>query len=251
MNLFFARVPRFDTSRRELLLDRIERLTELPLLALSFAMIPVLVGPILSDRAFVNWQLSATEETVYFTLEVIIWAIFAVDLAVKLVVAPARFQYVRHHWLEVLVVAVPFFRPLRIVRIFIFGSRAFFHVRRLVSVDYLLVYGLGMVIISATIVTSVESGIDSSITSFPDALWWSWVTVTTVGYGDMFPVTLAGRMIATMLMLVGIGLFGGLTANLASLLLKSDQAKEPVVNELVTEVRGLREEIALLRQGQG
>ena len=243
-------VPRTDPSRRELLLDRIERLTELPLLALSFVMIPVLVGPILSDRNVANWDLSATEETVFFTLEVIIWAIFAVDLAVKIIVAPARFRYVRHHWLEVLVVAVPFFRPLRIVRLFIFGSRAFFQIRRLVSVDYLLVYGLGMVIISATIVTSLESGMNSSITSFPDALWWSWVTVTTVGYGDMFPVTFAGRIIATLLMLVGIGLFGGLTANLATLLLRSEQPKEPVVDELVTEVRGLREEIALLRQGQ-
>lgn len=250
MNLI-TRVTRFDASRREALLDRIERLTELPLLALSFVMIPVLVGPILSDRDVVNWKLSATEETVFFTLEVIIWAIFAVDLAVKIIVAPARIRYVRRHWLEVLVVVVPFFRSLRIVRVFMFGSRAFFQIRRLVSVDYLLVYGLGMVIISATIVTSVESGKESSITSFPDALWWSWVTVTTVGYGDMFPITLAGRMIATMLMLVGIGLFGGLTANLATLLLRSERSNEPVVDELVTEVRGLREEIALLRQGQG
>jgi voltage-gated potassium channel len=243
-------VPRTDPSRRELLLDRIERLTELPLLALSFIMIPVLVGPILSNRAVVNWELSSTEETVFFAIDALIWAIFAIDLAVKVIVAPERVRYLRHHWLEVLVVAVPFFRPLRIVRLFIFGSRAFFQVRRLVSVDYLLVYALGMVIIAATVVTSVETGDGSSITSFPDALWWSWVTVTTVGYGDMFPVTLTGRVIATMLMLVGIGLFGGLTANLASLLLKSDQPKAPVVDELVREVRGLREEIALLRQGQ-
>ena len=243
-------VPRTDPSRRELLLDRIERLTELPLLALSFIMIPVLLGPVLSGRDYVNWDLSSNEESLFFAIDVLIWAIFAVDLAVKVIVAPERIRYVRHHWLEVLVVAVPFFRPLRIVRLFIFGSRAFFQVRRLVSVDYLLAYALGMVIIAATIVTSVESGERSSITSFPDALWWSWVTVTTVGYGDMFPVTLTGRVIATMLMLVGIGLFGGLTANLASLLLKSDQPKAPVVDELAREVRGLREEIALLRQGQ-
>lgn len=250
MNLT-ADQPRIDTSGRQLLLDRIERLTELPLLALSFIMIPVLLGPWLSGQDVGNWKLSATEESVFFIMDGLIWAIFAVDLAVKIIISPARIRYVRTHWLEVLVVAVPFFRPLRIVRLFMFGSRAFFHVRRLVSVDYLLVYGLGMVLIAATIVTSVESSAGSSITSFPDALWWSWVTVTTVGYGDMFPVTLAGRIIATMLMLVGIGLFGGLTANLATLLLKSEQVVETEVGDLVLEVRGLREEIALLRQGQG
>ena len=117
-------------------------------------------------------------------------------------------------------VVVPFFRPLRILRIFVFGSRAWVGVRRLVNVDFLLVYGIGLVVIAATIVASVEGGVGASINSFADALWWSFVTITTVGYGDMVPVTLVGRAVAVVLMLGGIAFFSGMTANLASFLIK-------------------------------
>ena len=224
-----------DMQAREVLLLRIERLTELPLLLLSFVMIPVLLGPLL-------WDLSETEDFVFHTLDAYIWALFAVDLAAKLAVAPNRLQYARRHWLEVIVVLVPFIRPLRLVRLFIFGSRAFVRARRLVNVDFLLVYAIGMVIIAATVVTSAEKGKDT-IVSFPDALWWSFVTVTTVGYGDMTPVTVAGRAVAVVLMLGGIGLFGGLTANLASVILKSEDRVETDVQTLLEEVRSLRSQV--------
>ena len=147
-------------------------------------------------------------------------------------------------------VAVPWFRPLRIIRVFLFGFRGAMSIRRMVHVDFLLVFALGLVIIAATIVASVETTPDSQITSFEDALWWSMVTVTTVGYGDMTPVTPIGRAIAMVLMLVGIGLFGGLTANLASLLMKADEVPQEAVLELVTEIRSLREEVSQLRREQ-
>jgi voltage-gated potassium channel len=121
----------------------------------------------------------------------------------------------------------------------------------LVGVDYLLVYALGIVIISGTIVTSVEGAEGSSIHTFPDALWWSFVTVTTVGYGDMFPITFAGRAVAVVLMLTGIGLFGGLAANVASLLIRTDEAADSTMNDLLTEVRLLRDEVAGLRRDGG
>ena len=234
MNRYF-RFRTLDMQTREAMLLRIERLTELPLLLLSFVMIPVLLGPML-------WELSETEDVVFHTLNAYIWALFAVDLAAKLAVAPNRFAYARRHWLEVLVVLVPFIRPLRLIRLFIFGSRAFSRSRRLVHVDFLLVYAIGLVIVSATIVTSVEQGHDS-IVSFPDALWWSVVTVTTVGYGDMSPVTVAGRAIAVVLMLGGIGLFGGLTANLASAIVRSENDVENDVKSVLAELRALRGQI--------
>ena len=77
-------------AQREALLHRIERLTELPLLILAFVMIPLLVGPLL-------WDLSSSEEAVFLTLDWFIWAIFAVDLATKLAVAPHRLAYLKRH----------------------------------------------------------------------------------------------------------------------------------------------------------
>ena len=239
MNTYF-RFRSLDMQAREAMLGRLERLTELPLLLLSFAMIPLLLGPIL-------WDLSATEDTVFFTLEVFIWAVFAADLVTKLAVAPNRLAYARSHWLEVLVVVVPFFRPLRLIRLFLFGSRALLGARRLVNIDFLLVYGIGLVIVAATVVTSVERD-QGTIDTFPDALWWSVVTVTTVGYGDMTPATPAGRAVAVFLMLGGIGLFGGLTANLASAIVRSEDRVEENVDLLLEEVRNLRRQVGGLEE---
>jgi len=232
-----------DVPRQEELLHRIERLTELPLLIFAFVMIPLLVGPLF-------WDLSPREETVFITLDAFIWAVFAVDLGIKIVVAPYRLAYLRRHWLEVLVVVVPFFRPLRILRIFIFGSRAWVGVRRLVNVDFLLVYGIGLIIVAATVVTSVEIGENTSIQSFTDALWWAVVTITTVGYGDMVPVTAAGRAIGFILMFGGIALFSGVTANLASYLVKGAEPNKRALTQLTKEVEGLRQEVARLRGEQ-
>ena len=236
-------MPLPDVSRREALLIQIERLTELPLLILAFVMIPLLVGTFL-------WDLSPTEEAVFLALDTFIWAVFVVDLMVKVAVAPHRLDYVRRHWLEVLVVVVPFFRPLRLLRLFLFGSRAFVGMRRLVHVDFLLVYGIGLIIVAATVVASVEGGESASIKSFPDALWWAVVTITTVGYGDVVPVTVVGRAMAFVLMLGGITFFSGLTANFASLLVRGEDSQKKALSQLVAELEGLRREVARLSGGQ-
>ena len=231
-----------DTTQREELLHRLERITEMPLLILSFIMIPLLVGPLI-------WDLSPREETTFLVLDYFIWALFAVDLIIKFSISPRRLSYLRGHWLEVLVVIVPFFRPLRILRIFIFGSRAWVGMGRLVNVDFLLVYGIGLVVIAATVVASVEGGVGATIHSFTDALWWSFVTITTVGYGDMVPITLVGRAIAIILMLGGIAFFSGVTANLASFLVKGKDTDKTDIARLVKEVEGLRQELSRLRTG--
>jgi voltage-gated potassium channel len=194
-------------------------------------------------------ELTSGEETTFLVLDYFIWAIFAIDLLVKIVISPHRFAYAKRHWLEVLVVVIPFFRPLRIIRVFVFGSRAWVGMRRLVNVDFLLVYGIGLVIIAATVVASVEGGEGASIHSFADALWWAVVTITTVGYGDMVPVTLVGRAIALILMLGGIAFFSGMTANLASFLIKGKDTGKTEMAGLVKEIERLREDIATLRSG--
>ena len=227
---------------REVLLERLERRTEPLLTACAFLMVPLLVGPL-------AWDLTAREARIYLFLDVAIWAVFALDLATKTAISTNRVAYLRQHWVDVVLVAVPFFRPLRVLRLAVYGFRAVGGIRRMLAADWLILYALGLLIIGATAVTTAEMGATgATIRSFPDALWWAVVTMTTVGYGDVSPVTPAGRVIAGGLMLAGIAIFGALTANLASWLVRTDQAD--VQAELLAEVAelltGLRTDLARL-----
>lgn len=85
-----------------------------------------------------------------------------------------------------------------------------------------------MLIFSSIAILQVEDDPNSNIKTAEDAIWWAYVTITTVGYGDKFPVTLEGRIIAAILMTVGVGLFGTFTAFLSSWFIsdKEEHARE-------------------------
>lgn len=86
---------------------------------------------------------------------------------------------------------------------------------------YVLVLTLSAIVAASIAMTYLEE------MSFPDALWWSFVTTTTVGYGDLAPVTYAGRAVAILLMLVGIGLIGALTSSITTFFLAPSPKNEP------------------------
>lgn len=224
---------------REMWLARLERWTERPLTALALILIPLLLAPDL-------FSLSAEAEDTLVAIDYLIWGIFAVDLAVKLAVAPDRLRYLRVHWFDVLLVALPLLRPLRVVRSVralrslqagragVAAMRALVGIRRALArqgLRYTLLSGLVVVVATGSVVVAVERDApDSTIRSLPDGLWWAVTTVTTVGYGDTYPTTAAGRGIGVALMLIGIGLFGVLTANLAALLI--DEKDDEVLAQL-------------------
>ena len=87
-----------------------------------------------------------------------------------------------------------------------------------------------MVIFSAIAILQVETDPNSNIKTAEDAIWWAYVTITTVGYGDKFPVTTEGRIIAAALMTVGVGLFGTFTGFIASFFL-GDKKEESTNSE--------------------
>ena len=229
------------SARREALLDRVERATELPLMILSFALLPLLAAPLL-------WELRPVSQAVAIACSLAIWAVFAAELLIRLAIAPQRGRYLRQHWLDAIGVLLPVARPLRILWIVRYGSRAYRRPVRFAHVDFLGAYAVGLVLLIATIVTSLERGHDSPVDSFPDALWWSIATVTTVGYGDIVPVTAAGRAFAYLLMLGGIGLFGALTANLAAMLSRREDPSLAALASLQDEVRELRAALERSRQ---
>ena len=224
-----------ETQRREALLRRVERVTEIPLLLLAFGMVPLLAASFL-------WDISASGERVVFILDTVIWGIFTADLCVKTAIAPNRRSYLRRHWLDVLIVVIPVIRPFRILRIVVYIGRDWQGLRRLFQVDYVLVYSVGLILTVSTLVTTVEQGSGSPLGDFSNALWWAIVTATTVGYGDMVPATAIGKSAGVVLMLGGIGIFGAVTANLASLLVRN-RKEEAALERLIQEVKELRDKL--------
>jgi voltage-gated potassium channel len=221
-------------TARQVTLERFERATELPLLILALAMIPLLLAPAVVD-------LSDTAEATVLALDWFIWAAFALEYVIRLALTEQRARFIRKQWPDLLIIVLPFLRPLRIMR----SARALRLLRlaRLAAIltvvtregrrlltrhklHYALLATGAMVVGCALLVHAIEEGQGGSIDSVGDALWWSITTVTTVGYGDTFPVTPAGRGVAAVLMATGIALFGVLTANLAALLVDQG-ASEP------------------------
>jgi voltage-gated potassium channel len=228
-----------------------QRRTEWPLTAIALLFFVAYAWPILAPD--LPEGLRAAAEVVAWTA----WAAFALDYAVGLCLAPARREYIRRHWLDLIVVALPLLRPLRLLRLLtLLGAlhaKAGSRLRGQVAV-----YAAGgtalMSVLAALAVLDAERRAPegtANITGFGDALWWAITTMTTVGYGDRFPVTAAGRAVAVALMVCGIALLGVVTAMLASWLVQrvseaeedSQAATRRQVAELTAEVRALREHL--------
>jgi voltage-gated potassium channel len=109
--------------------------------------------------------------------------------------------------------------------------RRFLKVLTKTSLLRILTLTVLITIIGTTSIYLLEKSHNQGIKTLADALWWTIVTITTVGYGDIYPATLAGRIIAIFLMLIGIGVIGMFTATIATLF----------VDEKIKEERGLKE----------
>ena len=105
--------------------------------------------------------------------------------------------------------------------------------------------------VASVIVLQVESGApDANITGAGDALWWAVVTITTVGYGDFYPVTAAGRITGVFVMFAGVGIIGALASILASVLIPQPEPVEGP-DAVAEELAAIRRELAALRAGSG
>jgi len=194
----------------------------------------------------------------------ITWAIFAADYAANLSLAANRKRWFVLNLHELLIVALPFFRPLRLLRLVTLLSvvhRTVGETLRGRVVTYVAGSAVLLVFVGALAVLDVEQNApDAKILTFADAAWWAITTITTVGYGDLFPVTPMGRLVAAALMMSGIAVLGVVTASIASWLVQRveenteaavDAAELPVraeIRELLMEVAGLRQELAELRR---
>ncbi|MBF4511432.1 two pore domain potassium channel family protein [Plantibacter sp. VKM Ac-2885] len=180
------------------------------------------------------------------------WVVFVADYIVNLVLARPRWRWFYTHLLDLAIVVLPLLRPLRLLRLVTLlailnrTAGAAFRGRVIIyaaGASTLLVYVAGLAVLDA------ERGGDGSIQTLGQALWWAFVTITTVGYGDYFPVTYTGQLVAVGVMIGGIALIGVVTATLASWIVERVEQRE-AVSEAITSahIEALTTEIASLRQ---
>ena len=217
-----------------------KRWTNAPLLCIAIGSLPLLLLEVVADR------LSDSDQTFLTAVNVAVFVAFAIDYVVGLAVAYERKSYVRTHWASLVIVisqflallpALGFLGILRGAR----ALRAIAALSRIVAIGVAskekgqkffrekaasVAFGIaGLTLLcSATGFTIAEDvGDGRRIGSFFDALWWAAATITTVGYGDIYPITTAGRIIAVFTMVVGVSTLAVVTARIAQFLLGAEK----------------------------
>lgn len=179
-------------------------------------------------------------------------SLFFVDFLLCLYSAPSRWRYLyRWGWLDLLS-CVPTIamarwarvvRLIRLVRVIRVLSKVIAHSRKTFMISSAVMAVLSAIVLASVFVLEFEHGAEgANIKTAVDAVWWATVTITTVGYGDRFPVTVAGRLVAVGLMFVGVVLFSIFSGLLASIFIAQDvNARQDA------ELDNLRKEIERLR----
>lgn len=237
-------------TRRVEILQAYEARTDLLLSALALVYLVTFSAQAMFYEPDATWYRWAT------VFGNILWVLFAADLAFRIALSPRRWFFIRTHLLDVITVALPQFRALRVLRAFT-SDGILSKGKGAVTGKAVASAGIALAIVvwvGSLMVLSAERGAPGAeITSFGDAIWWSFETVTTVGYGDFVPVTWAGRAYATLIMLVGISVLGVVSAGMAATLVKQNKpapapAPAPTpTDEVLKELAELKQMVAALQ----
>jgi len=154
------------------------------------------------------------------TFEYSAWTLFGVEYLVRLRLARDRGSYALRHWWDPAIIVLPVLRPLRVLRLImllkVLNRRFTDTLRGQVVVYTLGAAGLLLFVGAIAELESERHAHGTNIATFGDSLWWAVTTVSTVGYGDHYPVTRDGKLVAVGLMFGGIALIGVVAASFAT-----------------------------------
>jgi voltage-gated potassium channel len=225
-------------------LQRWERHAEWPLAAAAVLFLVLFSRQVLA-------QPQGREAHIVWAVDWAIWGLFVVDYVVRLCLADNRWHWFLRHLLDFAIVTLPLLRPLRLLRLLVLIEmlqKAIGDAFRGRIVVYTVSGVVLLIYTSSLAVFDKERYLHgATINSFGKALWWSITTVTTVGYGDVYPVTNTGRIIAVLLMIGGISLVGVVTAALASWIIDRVTEEDTLLQAAtVAHIEDLRNEIRAL-----
>ncbi|MDP2218334.1 MAG: potassium channel family protein [Methanolobus sp.] len=221
---------------------RIEKKIEKPMILLSLLIIPVLLvelGIVTNNQRYISF---AT------LIDDIIWFIFLLEYLLLVSLSSNKIEYTKKNWFNVLIILITppiifpssfaSLRTLRALRLLRFlrimiplkrGIKPIYDIYTKNSFHHIAFITFSFIVISGAIFGWVENQ------SVVDGIWWAIATVTTVGYGDLYPKTVPGRLFASLLMLVGIACVSILTANIASYFVSKDTKEESKSKDIVSE----------------
>ncbi len=184
--------------------------------------------------------------------------VFLLDFCGRLITAPSKLAYLKWGWIDLIssiptVAAFRFGRLFRVARVLrlLRGVRlgvAFASMMRTKRAEGLFAsvasLAVVMLVFGSVAILTVETAPDSNIQTAEDAIWWSIVTMTTVGYGDHYPATTEGRVIAGLLMVFGIAVFGTFTALVASWFDEQDEEQmEAKLDQMMAAIQRLEDQV--------
>ena len=223
---------------------RFESTTEPVMLFLGVMFVPIFLGPLLTE-------MSDAAERAFWVAGSLIWLVFVLDFLALLYLAPDRRRMLRTHKFDLVLVLVPILRPLALLHVLRLAAsgtgfgRAIETMKRIAlrpGIRGFLGVTVTAILTGAALTLAFEhEQPGSNIGDYTDALWWAFVTCTTVGYGDHSPVTGGGQIVALFLMVVGIAGLGLLTASIAAEFVDEDEAEEFAATE--ADLADLKEQL--------
>jgi voltage-gated potassium channel len=197
--------------------------------------IPMLIA---SLWILLNW-ISKTASSSYNIYDICLWGFFIVETSVLSFLVNDTRRYLRHNWLNLIIITtgIPMLlgwpshlgalRLLRVIIVFALLMHIGGRIKKMLSRNELAATCLAsliVIVMAGILMSALEPGINGPL----DGIWWAWVTITTVGYGDIVPETYAGRAFASIIIFLGLGLFAALTASFTSFFLS--QREEQIIS---------------------
>lgn len=198
--------------RSEVAMAKWEKVSAIPLAALALGYLALYAFEVLGQ-----WPPALLFD--FILVSDIIWGIFVVDFAARFLMSHHKGLFLRKNVIELIALVLPMFRAFRMFRVVIaigFITRVAQSLQARIGIYLGLILPLLIFTCSLGVYDAEHLVAEANIKNFGDAVWWAFVTVTTIGYGDYFPVTFEGRAIAVLLMLSGLALVSVITVTFAS-----------------------------------
>lgn len=200
------------TTKAEQAIHVWERRSTIPLAILAVVYLALFALEILAD-------MPAATFFDFVVINDVIWGIFVADFVVRFVLTHNKWRFLKRNVVEAVSLLLPFFRAFRMFRVIValsFLTRVAQSLQGRINVYLGLILPLLIFTCSLGVYDAEHKAPGANITTYGDSLWWTFVTITTIGYGDYYPITFEGRAIAILLMMSGLALVSVITVSIGS-----------------------------------